>query len=49
MSVVLLLALIIGLFLLRVPMAFAILGPCLAYLLIEDLSVGLTETLTKVV
>lgn len=45
MSIPLLLALIIGLFLLRVPMAFAILGPCLAYLVLEDFSVGLAVRL----
>lgn len=46
MSVALLLVLIIGLFLVRVPMAFAILGPCLAYLLIEGYSIGLAVRLT---
>jgi tripartite ATP-independent transporter DctM subunit len=45
MSVLVLLVVIVGLFLLRVPMAFAILGPCLAYLLIEDYSVGLAVRL----
>jgi tripartite ATP-independent transporter DctM subunit len=40
-SLALLLVLIIGLFLLRVPMAFAILGPCLAYLVLEGYSLGL--------
>jgi tripartite ATP-independent transporter DctM subunit len=36
---------ILILFLLRVPMAFAILGPCLAYLIIEDYSLGLAVRL----
>ena len=36
---------IIGLFLLRVPMAFAILGPCLAYLVMEGYSIGLAVRL----
>jgi tripartite ATP-independent transporter DctM subunit len=40
-SLALLLVLIIGLFLLRVPMAFAILGPCVAYLVLEGYSLGL--------
>ncbi|HEX5590969.1 MAG TPA: TRAP transporter large permease [Candidatus Limnocylindrales bacterium] len=41
MSLGLLLLGILLLFLLRVPMAFAILGPCLAYLITEDYSLGL--------
>jgi tripartite ATP-independent transporter DctM subunit len=45
MSLALLLVLIIGLFLLRVPMAFAILGPCLAYLVLEGNSLGLAVRL----
>ena len=45
MSLVLLLVLIIGLFLLRVPMAFAILGPCLVYLVMEGYSIGLAVRL----
>jgi tripartite ATP-independent transporter DctM subunit len=40
-SLAVLLVVIIGLFLLRVPMAFAILGPCLAYLVMEGYSIGL--------
>jgi tripartite ATP-independent transporter DctM subunit len=44
-SLVLLLVLIIGLFLLRVPMAFAILGPCLVYLVMEGYSIGLAVRL----
>ncbi len=45
MSVVLLLIVILALFLLRVPMAFAILGPCLAYLLAQGYSLGLAARL----
>ena len=45
MSVLLLLVIIVALFLARVPMAFAILGPSLAYLLIEDFSIGLAVRL----
>jgi tripartite ATP-independent transporter DctM subunit len=45
MSVVLLILVIVGLFLLRVPMAFAIMGPCLLYLLLEDYSLGLAVRL----
>ena len=45
MSIPILLVLIVALFLLRVPMAFAILGRCLAYLMIEDYSVGLAVRL----
>ena len=41
MSLALLLLLIFGLFLLRVPMAFAIFGPCLLYLISEGHSIGL--------
>ena len=41
MNPALLLLLILGLFLLRVPMAFAILGPCLLYLIGEGYSMGL--------
>jgi tripartite ATP-independent transporter DctM subunit len=40
-SIVLLVVAIVGLFLLRVPMAFAILGPCLVYLVTEGYSLGL--------
>ena len=39
--ILLLIGVIILLFILRVPMAFAILGPCLVYLVIEDYSIGL--------
>ncbi len=45
MSLALLLVVIILLFLLRVPMAFAILGPCLAYLVVEGYSLGLAVRL----
>lgn len=45
MSVAILLGTILALFLLRVPMAFAILGPCLAYLVIEGYSIGLAVRL----
>ncbi len=45
MSLLLMLVLIVALFLLRVPMAFAILGPCLAYLVIEGYSLGLAVRL----
>ena len=45
MSILLLLTCIIGLFLLRVPMAFAILGPCLVYLVAEGYSLGLAVRL----
>ncbi len=45
MSLVILLVVIILLFLLRVPMAFAILGPCLAYLIVEGFSLGLAVRL----
>jgi tripartite ATP-independent transporter DctM subunit len=45
MSLVLLLVAILALFLLRVPMAFAILGPCLVYLLLEGYSFGLAARL----
>ena len=45
MSVGLLLVVILLLFLLRVPMAFAILGPCLAYLIAEGYSLGLAARL----
>ena len=45
MSVALLVVLIVGLFLLRVPMAFAILGPCLVYLVVEGYSIGLAVRL----
>ena len=41
MSLALLLGVIFLLFIFRVPMAFAILGPCLVYLVIEDYSIGL--------
>jgi tripartite ATP-independent transporter DctM subunit len=44
-SLALLLIAILVLFLLRVPMAFAILGPCLAYLLAEGYSLGLAARL----
>jgi tripartite ATP-independent transporter DctM subunit len=44
-SLVLLLVAILILFLLRVPMAFAILGPCLAYLIAEGFSLGLAARL----
>jgi tripartite ATP-independent transporter DctM subunit len=46
MTVLILLAAIVLLFVLRVPMAFAILGPCLAYLMIEGYSLGLAIRLT---
>ncbi len=45
MSLAILLVAIILLFLLRVPMAFAILGPCLAYLVAEGFSLGLAVRL----
>jgi tripartite ATP-independent transporter DctM subunit len=45
MSLAILLVVIIGLFLLRVPMAFAILGPCLVYLIAEGYSFGLAVRL----
>ena len=45
MSLALLLIAILALFLLRVPMAFAILGPCLAYLVAEGYSLGLAARL----
>lgn len=45
MSLILLLVAILVLFLLRVPMAFAILGPCLAYLIAEGYSLGLAARL----
>ena len=45
MSLALLLGAILLLFLLRVPMAFAILGPCLAYLVAEGYSLGLAVRL----
>ena len=45
MSLALLLGAILLLFLLRVPMAFAILGPCLAYLIVEGYSLGLAVRL----
>ena len=45
MSLALLLVAILLLFLLRVPMAFAILGPCLAYLVAEGFSLGLAVRL----
>ena len=45
MGVLVLVVLIIGLFLLRVPMAFAIMGPCLMYLILEDYSLGLAVRL----
>ena len=41
MNLAILLGLILVLFLLRVPMAFAILGPCLLYLIGEGYSIGL--------
>ena len=44
-SLALLLGAILLLFLLRVPMAFAILGPCLAYLIVEGFSLGLAVRL----
>jgi tripartite ATP-independent transporter DctM subunit len=44
-SLALLLLAILLLFLLRVPMAFAILGPCLAYLVAEGYSLGLAARL----
>jgi tripartite ATP-independent transporter DctM subunit len=44
-SILLLLTVIVVLFLLRVPMAFAILGPCLVYLLLEGYSIGLAVRL----
>jgi tripartite ATP-independent transporter DctM subunit len=44
-NLVLLLVAILILFLFRVPMAFAILGPCLAYLLVEGYSLGLAARL----
>ena len=45
MSLALLLIAILVLFLLRVPMAFAIFGPCLPYLVAEDYSLGLAVRL----
>ena len=45
MTLPLLLIAIIGLFLLRVPMAFAILGPSLIYLLVEDYTLHLAVRL----
>jgi tripartite ATP-independent transporter DctM subunit len=45
MSLALLLGAILFLFLLRVPMAFAILGPCLVYLVTEGYSLGLAVRL----
>ena len=45
MSLALLLLAILVLFLLRVPMAFAILGPCLVYLIAEGYSLGLAVRL----
>lgn len=45
MSLALLLIVIFMLFLLRVPMAFAILGPSIAYLVMEDYSLGLAVRL----
>ena len=45
MSLALLLVVIFLLFLLRVPMAFAILGPSIAYLVLEDYSLGLAVRL----
>ena len=45
MSLALMLGAILLLFLLRVPMAFAILGPCLAYLVAEGYSLGLAVRL----
>lgn len=45
MSLALLLVAIFLLFVLRVPMAFAILGPCLAYLIAEGYSLGLAVRL----
>jgi tripartite ATP-independent transporter DctM subunit len=44
-SLALLLVVILLLFLLRVPMAFAILGPCLVYLVAEGYSLGLAVRL----
>jgi len=44
-SLALLLVVIFLLFLLRVPMAFAILGPSIAYLVLEDYSLGLAVRL----
>jgi tripartite ATP-independent transporter DctM subunit len=44
-SLALLLLAILALFILRVPMAFAILGPCLAYLIAEGYSLGLAARL----
>jgi tripartite ATP-independent transporter DctM subunit len=44
-SLALLLGAILLLFLLRVPMAFAILGPCMAYLIAEGFSLGLAVRL----
>ena len=45
MSLALLLIVIFLLFVLRVPMAFAILGPSIAYLVLEDYSLGLAVRL----
>lgn len=45
MSLALLLIVIFLLFILRVPMAFAILGPSIAYLVLEDYSLGLAVRL----
>ena len=45
MSLAILLIAILALFLLRVPMAFAIFGPCILYLLAEDHSLGLAVRL----
>ena len=45
MSLAVLLIAVLLLFLLRVPMAFAILGPCLAYLIAEGYSLGLAARL----
>ena len=45
MSLALLLITILALFLLRVPMAFAIFGPCILYLLADDHSLGLAVRL----
>ena len=45
MTLALLLIAILLLFLLRVPMAFAILGPCVAYLVAEGYSLGLAARL----
>jgi tripartite ATP-independent transporter DctM subunit len=44
-SLALMLLAILALFLLRVPMAFAIFGPCLAYLIAEGYSLGLAVRL----